>query len=283
MKLKQALNFPEKDFHFFASMSKGFKPYKGLHTHSYALELHYFLGGSGAYFVKDRQYKVKNGSLLIIHANELHRMVSADAEEKIIKITTNLSPDIFNRYGWFKDFASGSILRCRKELPHVVQLKGFDITEAEYIFKALVREWSRKSPFWREAVVTLIVRLCVLVERVLRAGPEKKSNIPDKILAKAVAYIDTNTTRDIDLVCIAKEIGLSPNYLSSKFKKVTGTSIKEYIIANRINEAKKKLREEPETKIISVAYEAGFKDLSHFNHTFKKVTGYTPTEYKKLS
>ena len=104
----------------------------------------------------------------------------------------------------------------------------------------------------------------------------------EEIIQKVLMYIDKNIAAKISLSALADEAGLSPNYLCFKFKKVIGLNMKEYIIAKRINEAKKKLENNPAVKVLAIALEVGFKDLSHFNHVFKRLTGFTPTAYRKI-
>lgn len=89
---------------------------------------------------------------------------------------------------------------------------------------------------------------------------------------------------DIRLETLARKIGL-PRHVVSQVINSTGMSFFEYINHWRIEEAKKILAgtSKKEFNIIEVAYEVGFANKVSFNRFFKKSTGLTPTEYRKLS
>lgn len=76
------------------------------------------------------------------------------------------------------------------------------------------------------------------------------------------------------------DIGLTPRRMTDIFKQEYGVTPKEYLDRLRLREAKKMLKQTQE-KVIDVAYQAGFSNLSAFNRFFKQQTGQTPTEYRK--
>jgi AraC-like DNA-binding protein len=63
-----------------------------------------------------------------------------------------------------------------------------------------------------------------------------------------------------------------------------GLSFYEYVNCYRVSEAKALLSDasRKDHKIASIAYDAGFNSLSSFNDVFKKMTGQTPSQYRKL-
>ena len=58
-------------------------------------------------------------------------------------------------------------------------------------------------------------------------------------------------------------------------------TIVEYINVHRIELAKQELKDDPEQKIIDIAYSCGFQSLSQFNRTFQKFAGCSPTKYRE--
>lgn len=107
---------------------------------------------------------------------------------------------------------------------------------------------------------------------------ENKSNI---LIQKTKEHILANYDHDISLESIAHEIGLSTCYLSTLFKSIEGTSIKEYIIDVRINASKELLKKE-NLKIYEIAINVGYTDSRYFSQLFRKKTGYTPGQYREL-
>src|SRR3989442_8261537 len=85
-------------------------------------------------------------------------------------------------------------------------------------------------------------------------------------------FIDQNLTEELSLAKVAKVVNLSANYLSEKFKQVTGLNFGEYVAGKRVEKARDMLRNSDLT-ITRIAFECGFQSLSQFNRVFKKVTG----------
>lgn len=73
--------------------------------------------------------------------------------------------------------------------------------------------------------------------------------------------------------------GLHPSYLSQVYKKVMNQSLRQYIIAMRLNAAKEMLKD-PTVKIQTIAEKVGMNTASYFTHFFKKYMDVTPQEYR---
>ena len=80
----------------------------------------------------------------------------------------------------------------------------------------------------------------------------------------------------------AEKCCLSPNYFGDLVKKETGKTPVEFIQQKIIDIAKEELHSTDVT-ITEVAYRLGFQSSQHFNRYFKRCTGKTPTEFRKLS
>ena len=79
---------------------------------------------------------------------------------------------------------------------------------------------------------------------------------------------------------VAEYAGQNPAALCRNFKLSTGRSIFNCLLEIRIDFAYK-LLENSDFSITQVAYESGFKNISHFNHKFKLMAGISPLEYRK--
>jgi AraC-like DNA-binding protein/ligand-binding sensor protein len=99
------------------------------------------------------------------------------------------------------------------------------------------------------------------------------------VIDKACAFIKENYGRDIMLADVARAVFLSPNYLSSLFRKVVRCTFRAYLIRERIASAQR-LLVETDTPIKEIATLAGFKDYNYFNRTFSQVLGTPPARYR---
>jgi len=100
------------------------------------------------------------------------------------------------------------------------------------------------------------------------------------IVKKAVQYIQFNLEAELTLQGIAAKIGTNASYLSRVFKENTGVGIIDYIHAKRVDEAKLHLRNDHAT-ITDIAFLVGFTDVNYFGRVFQKLTGQTPSAYKR--
>ncbi|HBK28782.1 MAG TPA: AraC family transcriptional regulator, partial [Parabacteroides sp.] len=80
----------------------------------------------------------------------------------------------------------------------------------------------------------------------------------------------------------AGKVCLSANYFGDLIKKETGKTAQEYI-QNKIIDMAKEMLLGTEKTVSQIADELGFQYSQHFNRIFKKNTGYTPKDYRKLS
>lgn len=80
----------------------------------------------------------------------------------------------------------------------------------------------------------------------------------------------------------AEKCFLSPNYFGDLVKKETGRTPQEYIQEKIIGLAKDELLGTTKT-INEISYNLGFQYSQHFNRYFKRSTGMTPSEYRKIS
>ncbi|TBL80616.1 response regulator transcription factor [Paenibacillus thalictri] len=102
-----------------------------------------------------------------------------------------------------------------------------------------------------------------------------------QLVQQAVEWVQSSYAReDLGLNLIAREIGLSPSYLSSMFKKEMKQNLSEYIVKLRIEKAQEHLRH-TDLKMYEVALKVGFSNPYYFSACFKNHTGMTPNEYKK--
>ena len=95
---------------------------------------------------------------------------------------------------------------------------------------------------------------------------------------KTVEYVKENYSSVLDIDSLAERIGVSPSYLSRRFKAEVGTTVHNYIIDRRITESLKLLEG---TSVAEAACAVGFCDSSHYIAAFRRAVGCTPAEYAK--
>jgi two-component system response regulator YesN len=113
----------------------------------------------------------------------------------------------------------------------------------------------------------------------LRDSESKKQQ--RHLLTQAIDFIDEHYPDDsISLDRVARKVNISPNYFSAMFSQEVGQTFVEYLTGKRIEEAKRMLRQ-TDKRSSEIAFTVGYKDPHYFSFVFKKVSGCTPSEYRK--
>ncbi len=117
--------------------------------------------------------------------------------------------------------------------------------------------------------------LCYIVENANAKIPEINVTVQ-----KINLYIQQNYDRDISNSEISAEFGYHSFYLNRIFKKITGITIHQAVIKEKIRVAKRLLKE-TDLSIGVISDEVGFTDSSQFCTAFRNHTGLSPKEYRK--
>ncbi len=98
----------------------------------------------------------------------------------------------------------------------------------------------------------------------------------------AIIYMEEHYYERITLDILARNVFLSPGYLSSLFAKETGQTVMEYLSNIRIRHAKVLLKK-LDLKIYQIAEKVGYSNTKYFTDIFKRITGFTPIQYRTSS
>ncbi len=86
---------------------------------------------------------------------------------------------------------------------------------------------------------------------------------------------------DLTLATLAEQVGVSVHHLSETLNQTGGKNFNLFINEYRVAEVCQQLEQKSERKLIDVALDAGFSSKSSFNAIFKKLTGQTPSLYRR--
>lgn len=133
--------------------------------------------------------------------------------------------------------------------------------------------------------------MSVFVSKMFEIDIERKSQAPfmifmgqkdheDEPIKKAQEFIENNYQDKITIEQLITMLSLSRRNFERRFQKATSNTVIEYMQRVKMEVVKKGLETRRKT-ITDLMYEAGYSDIKAFRTTFKKVTGLSPTEYKK--
>jgi AraC family transcriptional regulator len=99
-------------------------------------------------------------------------------------------------------------------------------------------------------------------------------------LGAVLEYIHRNLNSALTLRELAAVAHLSPYHFARLFKVSTGLPPRRYVIARRVDRAKRLLRGGDDLSLAQVAARSGFWDQGHFTRHFKRLVGVTPKQFR---
>jgi AraC-like DNA-binding protein/quercetin dioxygenase-like cupin family protein len=252
-------------------------------AHSYhyhdSYEIYYLFSGDRYYFIKDKTYHAKRGSLVLIKPYEIHcasNFSEEPYERMLISFKKSFLAELssaFPSVNFFKSFEQGV---------HIIDVSFPERTFLESLLDSMLSEYKRDSDASKCFLKTALSELLTFSMKsgANHEAEELHQNTTHKTISLAAAYINNNYSEDISLNSVAERFFISPCYLSRSFKCVTGSSFAEYVNGVRIKEARRLLLK-TDMSVSEVAIFVGFKSTTHFGRVFKSVVGVSPLSYRK--
>ena len=100
-------------------------------------------------------------------------------------------------------------------------------------------------------------------------------------LRRVLEFLGAHLTEDIGLDELAQLVGLSQSQFARAFKVSTGLPPCQWCLQNRVKRAQEMLSNGNDS-VADIAIQDGFADQSHFTKTFRRVTGTTPANWKRV-
>lgn len=177
------------------------------------------------------------------------------AKEQVIDACMNL-------YYFFFDYAESGKKDERKEFPYpseIVERLGQCFTLEENV------SWLKELGRWISSTM-----------ETLEGGSKT-----EQLVNAAKKYVQKNYKEKLTLAMISSDIGISQGYLSSVFKKTTGSNLNDYVNHVKIEKAKDLLGMH-EYMMYEISDMLGFENPYYFSKVFKRITGMTPSDYETM-
>lgn len=147
------------------------------------------------------------------------------------------------------------------------------------LFNQLIEMSQKNSHTFRKVLPGCLLQLIAY----FTTPPEEQvvSNRGSFIVEKTTAYIRKNIASNVDFPNLAESFHLSYSRYRSIFKKLTGLAPNQFLINERIECAKRLLRN-TDLPISQVAYASGFQTPQYFTRLFLQKTGHTPSRERTM-
>jgi AraC-like DNA-binding protein len=252
---------------------------------SVCLRFYYILDGKFDWVINGEYYTLYPSDLaIILPGQELY------AEKGYLEIgsfySLNLhltiqNPGDKNALRKWSNITSLEFISIKKNLflnsaPVVSRLK-----DAGSIFSQLRNELFNQEIGYVTQVNHLLDELLIMITRKLTQQNNSQRDFPQTFF-KLEETLRKDLSHHWTVDEMAALVGLGTTSFSDKVKSLTGFSPMNYLINIRISEAIKLLKK-PEAHMTNIALETGFYSSQHFATTFKKLTGYTPSQFRKYN
>lgn len=236
------------------------------------IEVNYLVKGAARYFLGRSEWVLPERKLVAFWGGVPHRIVATSPDVQLLSITVSLLDVLRLKQakGMSDALLDGAILAEPVEL-----------TSPQRMERWLLEANSNESNFQQAAkleILAALMRSQVTVPA-RRASASATTELEPVLLM--CRHVTANLGAPLGSTDIADVAGLHPNYAMRLFKRLTGMTIQEYVVQCRMAEAQRLLLR-TSGSVEEIGERAGFQCASQYYATFKRVTGITPLQYRKM-
>ncbi|MBO7250231.1 MAG: helix-turn-helix transcriptional regulator [Clostridia bacterium] len=146
------------------------------------------------------------------------------------------------------------------------------------------------KPLWA-GDQTVIMRLELMLIDIIRSDStfkkipstiiKKDDALSDDLCLKVIEYMELHINEKLSMETLSRSLSFSKSYISRRFAATYGCSIIDYFNQMKLNEAKRLIRD-TNKNFFEISDMLMFSNSHYFSTLFKKHTGLTPTQYKKV-
>jgi len=256
--------------------------YVPLHWHE---EIQFVLvkNGQVKFTVEREEFILKQGEGIFINTGRLHSARSHEGDDGIF-MCVDIHPE-------FIDSKEGRVYA--KYVEHVLSSKGISAIELkrEHVWQekmldcitSLGEFYNNHQPFYEIHIKKIVLELWLLLIEHIESDAQSINEVTavENQRVKAILeYIEQNYMEKITLYQMAQVANVSRSECCRAFKRVVDSTPVEYLNRVRISKSMYYLKN-GEMMVTEIAHEVGFASVSYFISIFKKITGFTPAQFKR--
>lgn len=165
----------------------------------------------------------------------------------------------------------------------VIDLASLIITLAEQagvFIKDIIEEDIVKTLNQKVRLTEMVDYTYSVVLQIKAQDTRKQLSHSERLIQDILGYIESDYHNDsLSLEYLSDKYNVSGSHLSMLFKKNAGITFSRYLINLRMKKAKELLLKS-DLKIADISVKVGYKDVYYFSHSFKRVVGVSPREYR---
>lgn len=220
--------------------------------------------------IQGRHYTARPGDLLVIRSGEIHHLQAMEPEAAMGLCI--FSPTLLYQTG----------IPFIRNYIRAEELEQAGIRETvNDLFFQLLEEYDQNRKYAELLIQARIQLLYGLLARHFEEAPSGFKTL-DKFreFQQILSYISENYNQNLDLAWIAKKLNYNPSYVSAMFVTYTGVNYKAYLDSIRISHASKLLLDTNHS-VSHISALCGYENIRTFNNVFRRITGMTPSQFRK--
>lgn len=246
-----------------------------LHFHEY-YELVIFVEGDVRYICESSACLPRYGDVILIPPGKLHMsMINADST-RYVRYVFYFYPDAFDAFGGQTLL---EISQMDQEDQFFFSLNAKRMDELLALLNQL--DAALLSPTPKEQTLALAYTLQIFY---LLNKPSSVLSASDPYLPQSVIevqhFLDAHFTEISSVTDVATHFFYSREYVSRLFKRYLNTTVAEYVLNRRVSYCQKLMA--TDMPLIDICFRAGFGSVSAFIRAFQRITGLSPSKYRKL-
>ncbi|MFY2307129.1 helix-turn-helix domain-containing protein [Lysinibacillus fusiformis] len=260
-----------------------------VHSHEF-VELIYVKSGNGFHTYKGITSTLNQGDVFVIKPGETHGY-QIDQDSHLSTYLLVFQPEILQRelevlseITAFIDFFYLQIFfQNDYEFKSKLVLTPLEQIKMNMLLKSIQEELIKRDLGYQLLIKTRLIEMFITLSRIYEKVKLKANFHPDEdslIIERIADFIENQYAKSISLEQISQLAGMSKSTFTTKFKLHTGTNFIDYRNNIRIK-ASEHLLKTSKMKIIDIANQVGFADISNFNKYFKRAVGISPGEFRK--
>jgi len=257
------------------------------HAHDF-LEISVILSGRCRHMMGPEEHIDEPGSVGILHYHQTHTLRTPWGPVEVMNLYLDMQSYPLPALPPSLQPILPAILPLHPSLLHRlnrrVRLHFPELAPLRELLWAMHQEQQRQAPGYLDAMDSylrlFLIACCRRAQEVGLGTPMGAHSGAAAALERVRQHLDRHYAEDDSLAELARLAGMARGSLCRAFRQHTGKTLVTYRRERRIEQALLLLRQ-GDAKIIAVAYDCGFRDVSYFNRCFRRLVGQPPRTYRE--
>jgi YesN/AraC family two-component response regulator len=247
-----------------------------LHYHDF-YEFVVYLGSAGTFQIKNGEYLVKRGDIVLIDIFTPHTLVNSKTDY-YERFSVSIDPSLLIAFSTPESNLLDIFNESGKH-HRIFHVENEDFEK--YI--TLLNEYRNSYPknghdIWERALIHHLLSY-IYSDCFVEAKHSQTDSNHLAIIAQLINYVNGHLSEELSLEQLSQLVNYSESYVCRLFKKLTNKTLISYIQEKRIEQAACLLKQG--IPVNQAAEDVGFNNYSYFYKTFKKLKGCGPADYRE--